>query len=322
MEIKTKTILFNVLKVLIFVVIFYFIARLFYHNINELRKIDFNFNALSLISAIALFIIYKINLAFLWHYITKKNNCSISIRKAIISWFYSTLGKYIPGKVFMLGGRIYFYNREGASKKKVLFCFLVENICTVLGAALLFFISMLFLRNPDLIQYRYPVIGLIIVFFIIIHPAILTRIINLPLRIFKKEQIELRMRYLDMLLLVLLYTVNFLIVGCGFYMLTNSVYPVTANEFFYVSGTFGLAAVLGILALFAPSGIGVREGVIIIALRFVIPEAAALVVSIISRLWASATELLLIGIAYIYARIRRIKFEPAKKETDIIKDKV
>jgi len=309
MNARLKNNLIRALKIIVTLAIIYFIGRLFYRNINDLKEIDFRFDILSLVVAVILFIVYKINSVFLWHYITKKNECSITFKKAFISWFYSILGKYIPGKVFMLGSRLYFYNMEGASKKRVLFCFLVENICTVLGAALLFLTSMLFIGNPELLQYRYPAIGLIVVFFIIIHPIILTKIINLPLKILKKKPVELKMKYRDMLLLVFLYTINFLIVGSGFYMLTNSVHPVSINEFFYVAGTFGLAAVIGILALFAPSGIGVREGVIILALRFVIPEAAAVIISIISRLWASATELLLIGIAYIYAKISRTKFE-------------
>ena len=316
MDIRLKNNLIKALKIIIVLAIILFIGRLFYRNINELKDIDFKFDLLNLILAVVLFIVYKINSVFLWHYITKKNECSISIRKAFVSWFYSLLGKYIPGKVFMLGSRIYFYNREGSSKKKVLFCFLVENICTVLGAALLFIMSMLFVNNPDLIQYRYPAIGLIAVFFIIIHPVVLTRIINILLKILKKKQIELRMKYINMLGLVFVYSLNFLIVGSGFYMLTNSIYPVDISRFFYISGIFGLAAVIGILALFAPSGIGVREGVIILALRYVIPEAAAIVVSIVSRLWATATELLLIGIVYIYARINKIRFETEEQKED------
>lgn len=309
MNVKLKNNLIKVIKIIIFLAIIFFIGRLFYNNISDLKDIDFKFNPASFILAVILFIVYKINSVLLWHYITKKNNCSIPIKKAIISWFYSLLGKYIPGKVFMLGGRMYFYNKEGSSKKKVLFCFLIENICTVLGAALLFIMSLLFVNNPELIQYRHPAIIVILVFSIIIHPVILTKIINIPLKIFKKKKIDLKMKYVDMLVLVLFYSVNFLIVGSGFYMLTNSVYPVNISEFFYISGTFGLAAVTGILALFAPSGIGVREGVIILALRYMIPEAAAIIVSIISRLWASATELVLIGAVFIYAKIKRIKFE-------------
>ena len=44
---------------------------------------------------------------------TKLNHCGIGYFKAITAYLYSILGKYIPGKVFMLLARIPAYEEEG-----------------------------------------------------------------------------------------------------------------------------------------------------------------------------------------------------------------
>ena len=67
----------------------------------------------------------------------------------------------------------------------------------------------------------------------------------------------------------------------------------------YVGGIFGLSAIIGILSLFAPSGIGVREGVLIAGLLLIMPEEYAVIISIVSRLWVTVAELVLILLAFI-----------------------
>ena len=299
-------------KIVFMLIVFYFLARYIKGNIEDLRQLKLSFNMGMLLLSVFIFIIYKVNLCLLWHYITVKNKCSISLEKSFVSWFYSLLGKYIPGKIFFLGARLYYYHQEGISKKKITFCFLLENICTLLGAAFLFLFSLMFIDNPTLQQYKLALFILLILFFIVVHPTVISKLSNIPLRIFKKEPLTLNIKYRDILQLILLFIVNWIIVGIGFYVLVYSFYPIDLQYLFYVSGAFGLSVIIGILSLFAPAGIGVREGVMIFALSLIMPESAAVVVSVISRLWMTFTELALIGIVYVYAKIKKIKFEYSK----------
>ena len=53
------------------------------------------------------------------------------------------------------------------------------------------------------------------------------------------------------------------------------------QEFLYVAGIYGLSCIIGILAVFAPSGLGVREGIMLLGLGLVMPKEYAVIISII-----------------------------------------
>lgn len=115
------------------------------------------------------------------------------------------------------------------------------------------------------------------------------------------------MKYSQMLKVVLLFIANWLIVGIGFFILTQSIYPdIQMSEMLYCAGIWGVSAIMGILAIFAPSGIGVREGIMIWGLSQIMPLEYAMVISVVSRLWQTIPELVLVALAFIWSRIRKM----------------
>ena len=64
----------------------------------------------------------------------------------------------------MLLARVPLYERGGVPIRKVTVCFFLENICTLLGAAFLFLISLFFFPNDLLNDYKWMTIGLVILF--------------------------------------------------------------------------------------------------------------------------------------------------------------
>lgn len=298
-----KDTILKICKVLFLVLVAIFLTKYFITNIEDIRALDFKMDWKIFAGSMIFYFIYKITLASLWHYITYLNGASIKYKDAIVCYLYSILGKYIPGKVFMLAARIPAYEKQGVKMRKVTVCFLLENVCTLLGAAFLFLISLFFFPNDLLNNYKFLTIGLVVVFFICINPKIINWGLRIVGKVMKKDDMEIPMSYGQMIKVVLLFIGNWLIVGIGFYMLVASIYPVPISEALYCGGIYGLAAIIGILALFTPSGLGVREGIIAIGLALVMPEEYVVIISIISRLWATIAELILIFIAFIATKI-------------------
>ena len=129
------------LKILFGVLVVVFLAWYFWKNWDEFSDKIMNVDMGIFIFSMLFYFLYKITLASLWHYITKLNGCAIKYEKAVTSYLYSILGKYIPGKVFMLAARLTYYKEEDAPLSKVTVCFFIENVCTLLGAAMLFIVS-------------------------------------------------------------------------------------------------------------------------------------------------------------------------------------
>lgn len=308
---ENKDKILKICKVIFLILVVIFLVKYFATNIEDIKNLDFKMNwgifALSMI----FYFIYKVTLASLWHYITYLNDSSIKYKDAVVSYLYSILGKYIPGKVFMLAARIPAYEKAGVKMRKVTICFFLENICTLLGAAFLFLISLFFFPNEVLQDYMWAVVALIVVFFICINPKIINWGLRILGKVIKKDDMEIPMTYGQMIKVVLLFIGNWLIVGMGFYMLVYSIYPVPLSEALYCGGIYGLSAIIGILAIFTVSGLGVREGIIAVGLALIMPDSYVVIVSIISRLWATVAELILIFIAFIINKIIMYKEKKA-----------
>ncbi len=295
----------KVLRGIFLVLVAIFLVRYFYKNFEDIKNLDFSIRPLPFVASILFFCVYKVAEASLWHYITWVNHCAIGYHKAVKTYLFSILGKYIPGKVFMLLARIPAYQEEGVSADKVSVCFLIENGCTVLGAALLFIISILFFPIEELNQYKWTAILLIVVFFICIHPKILNFFLGILEKISKKKLMRIPMTYFQMLKVVLLFLLNWLVHGFGFYLLVTSIYPIPLSTCLYVSGIYALSCIIGILAIFSPSGIGVREGILVLGLQVLMDTNYCMIISIIGRLWSEVIELVLIGGLFLIDKLAR-----------------
>ena len=319
------------LKIAFLVLVVFFLVRYFKKNINEIKELDFKPNWGIFAGSMLLYFAYKFTLASLWHYITYLNDSSITYKNAVVCYLYSILGKYIPGKVFMLAARFPAYEKEGVKLSKVTICFFLENICTLLGAAFLFLISLFFFPRKALMDLAHKVVPnasnetalyifigllilLIVAFFICINPKIINFFLRTFGKLIKKQDMEIPITYPQMIKVVLLFIANWIIVGAGFYLLVRSIYPVPLSESLYCAGIYGISAIIGILAVFTVSGLGVREGIIGVGLALIIPsEPTIVIISVISRLWATVAELILIFIAFLFTQITNLREKKLKK---------
>lgn len=303
-----KKYLINLIKIILIVIIFYFIGRYFFYNINELKQVEFKINYFYFLLAILIFCIFVFSQSLVWYFITIKNKINISLKKSIIAWFYSMLAKYIPGKLFSLLGIAYFYHLENKSEKKVAFCFFLETACNVISAAFVFLISFIFFKIAIFEQYKFLALILMMGFFILIHPKILNFFIDIVSRLIKKEIEKLSIKYRDILMIVFLYILTWFILGFGFYFLVNSVLPLASNNILFLTGAFSLSIIIGLISIFTPGGLGVREGILVILLTAILPYSISVIIALLARIWTTITEVLSVGLVFIYAKLNKITF--------------
>jgi len=73
--------------------------------------------------------------------------------------------------------------------------------------------------------------------------------------------------------------------GLGFAFLVSSIFPLSFEHFFFACGVWIFTNVVGMLAVFAPNGLGVREGVLAVMLASIMPMEIAILLSVLSRVW-------------------------------------
>jgi hypothetical protein len=84
-----------------------------------------------------------------------------------------------------------------------------------------------------------------------------------------------------------LYSLGYVLLGVTYFFSLKSFIPdLSSSLFAFTTAGISIAGTMGILALFAPSGLGVREGFIVLFLSLAIPVEHAVVSAIVLRITA------------------------------------
>jgi hypothetical protein len=281
---------------------------------NQVKGTSFTFEAYPLILSTLIFAFSYFIQIWAWYLITVKLGIALSISDTLKSWFYSQLGKYLPGKVWLLLSRFYFYESKGKSRKAISIALYFET-ATVIDAAYLIFLAALIFHSENwpLSSWRQSgwLFPLLLLGFVFLHPRVLQKILNWVLMRFKREPLSLSISYPDILWILFVCIISWIVGGIGFYIFVNSVYPVAPQYILFLTGALAISSTLGLLALFAPSGLGVREGALVYLLSFMMATPVAVIISVLTRIWMTLVEIGLIGVVYL---LRQLQEREKRKE--------
>lgn len=293
---------------MIVVGIFVFMGRMVWENWTQVKDTSFTFKVFPLLLSTLVFGFSYFIQIWAWYLITVKLGIPLSPSETVRSWFYSQLGKYLPGKVWLLLGRFYFYHSKDKSKKTISIALYLETATITMAAGLIFIAGMISFEEARSFCTGYHLWWWILPFilaFCSIHPWVLEKVSNWVLLKFKKESISLGISYYNVLWIVSICILAWLVGGIGFYLFVKSLFPVPSLSILFLTGALAFSSMIGLLAIFAPSGLGVREGTLVFLLSSIMPEAVAVILSILSRIWMTLIEIGLIGVIYLIDHYQR-----------------
>jgi uncharacterized membrane protein YbhN (UPF0104 family) len=298
----------KILQWILVLAIFAFLGKMVWENWAQVKEASFPFKLFPFILSTLIFMFSYFIQIWAWGLITHKLGIGISIQKTWESWFYSQLGKYLPGKVWFLISRFYFYEREGKAKKTISVALYIETVISILAAGLVSIMA--FLTFPEARSiYSLPqwggVVIMVVLAFLFLHPKILEKVINWVLIRLRKEPIKLSISYPDILQILLVCLLSWGVGGVGFTLFVSSLWDISSAFLFFLTGALAISNTLGLLTLFAPSGLGVREGVLVYFLSMLMPGSMAVILSVLTRLWTTLIEIGLIGMVYLFGRLRK-----------------
>jgi uncharacterized membrane protein YbhN (UPF0104 family) len=305
---KGKSLYLKFLQWAIVIAIFFFLGRMFCENWIQVKEAHFAFRPLPLLLSTLIFAFSYFVQIWAWYLITLKLGIAISPSETLGSWFYSQLGKYLPGKVWLLLGRYYFYESKGKSKKAISIALYLETITVVMAAGLMFLAALAIFKQVRPFYPGETFWWFLIPFtlaFVAIHPRVLQTIFNWVLTKFNREPIALSISYFEILWILWVNIMAWIVGGIGFYFFAGSVFPVSSIYILFLTGALAFSSTLGLIALFAPSGLGVREGALVYLLSFIMPISVAVIISVLTRIWMTLIEIGLIGVVYLLSKIRK-----------------
>ena len=230
------------------------------------------------------------------------------------------MGRYIPGTVTWIAGKVYLANKVGISKSRLAVSSVLEGGMQIIA---LMAVSMLLLGFdprldviPGQVKVLMVVLGLVLLVFL--SPVVFNRLLRFAYMLVRKKEpeAELRINGKAVLRSFLLYVVGAFIAGLSYFFLARGLAIETSwRDFLFIVGAFNLAGALGMVAIFTPSGLGVRDGVQLVLLSLIFPNEIALVITIFSRLWSAAVDVLFYFVAEFVYRLRKGGRPHAQKNT-------
>lgn len=283
----------RILFMAVLLAVFYYI----FTAVNDLIQSDYHINKLYLcLSFFFTLVAYLMQLG-IWFFLARSFGINVSFLAAANAWSLSQLGKYIPGKVGLFLIRMNIHSQ--VPKRVIAVATGVEFITSMASACLLVLISIVFIPQWPSSSLRWMALILACLCIVILYPPILKILTNWTFKLIRREPLNDMPSYA---LLLKLVGVNILVglpYGLGLFFAFNSFYPIGWNYFFIITAVYYAAAIIGVAAIFAPAGIGVREGIVFLILPVLISKPVVIFATILTRIIITIAEIFLASLFFI-----------------------
>lgn len=263
----------------------------------------------SLTLSLVLVILGQIAGTFSWQTLVDDMGPKVGVARGSQVFLVGQLGKYVPGSIWAYVLQMELGKKYGIARARVFAASLISTGIAVVAAMLLGTLALpvLFKGHRELLWlYLLLPIGLIC-----LHPAVISRIAQFVFKVLRKEPLDhdLRKRIVGRSLGWSL--ISYTCFGAHLWLLLNSVSNPGATGLLMCIGVLAVAMTAGLFAFILPSGVGVREAVIVAGLTTVIDDPQALALAVVSRVLFVITDLLVAGGATGTALMSR-RHHPAK----------
>jgi len=276
-----------------------FLGRYLYKNWQLLSAYEFTFEPLYLVLSLLLIVpTFWFPALLWWRIVVDVLHAEVPWRPAARLWFTSQISRYLPGGVWNYLSRVYLFAEQGVPAGQTALGLVLETVLSLMAQVLVFLLSLPFWF--DQAASFYWALLVLPMGLLLIHPAVLRRMMHWVERLQGKPDLpppNLQPRWVVAALGG--YLAGAILGGSAFYLFVRALYPVPVQLWPVLTGMVNLAHTVGFLALFAPSGLGVRESTLALMLSWQLPGPVAVVAALASRLWLLAGELIGLAISRI-----------------------
>ena len=209
---------------------------------------------------------------------------SLPYRLAIPAYVWSSLARYIPGKVASLIIRMGLTGQVNVPMIPMLAASTVELAVRTASGFFMLLIAFLIVKTGEK-SIIIMAISVIIVVLIVAHPKIMIPIMNWFLRKIKQPEIVVIPKYRNILLVFGLNILRWIIYGSAFAMLCAAIYKITLSQFIPMIGISPGGWAAGFVFL-TPGGLGIAEWIQNFGLKQLLklPQELAIILPVLFRL--------------------------------------
>jgi uncharacterized membrane protein YbhN (UPF0104 family) len=282
----------NLVALVLVAGIFSYLGWILWSERETLRSVDWWAHPGLLVLHLALTVCTFAAMALGWIRIMRVCGGGLATSEYAWIWLTSNLGKYVPGKVFMVAARIELARKLGVRRAVSLSALVLEHVLHLAATGL--FLLWALLRGfrldtgtalPVLAAAVVPVVVLVV------RPSLLVGSVNLVLRAVHRPELVAVPRARDTVAVLALFVLGWFAYGASGVALLRAVG--LGDEISVVDGiaAFVAAWIIGFASLITPGGIGVREAALVVLLGPVVPTPQAIAVAVVARLSWTLVEM-------------------------------
>ena len=273
----------------------------------RLRNADLVDLGLALLVLAAYYLVFVLG----WMRILVGYGIRIPYRVALQAEMLSMLAKYVPGGVWTPAARVVALRRLGYRETPVILAsVLLEAGLSALAGVGVFVVGLAFVDGVDAPLLPIAAFGVVVA--VLLYPPIFRRVASRLLRPFGAGAVT-ALPVRTAISLLVFYACTWPLGGLALFFLLRSVGGDPAlSAIPFLGGASAIGAIVAVLAIFAPSGLGVREASVYGLLLAVSASGVALGAIVLNRLAITVVEaaLLLVGVLLIRASPAKVDEEP------------
>jgi len=278
-------------------VIFLFLARVLYRDWTKISTYQWDVNYYLLAFSFILMVASSIVIGLGWNLILRLLGAVVGYKRALKIYLLTELGRYIPGKVWTMVGKVYLLKREGVGPVKAATSVMVRLAVHVVSGLLIFLVSLLFWTPAESVRRVYLLLFLLPAGLLFLHPSVFGRVLNLALKKLKRDSIEFTLKYEHIILLILFWCGWWVLVGFSIYFLIISIYPLSFALLPAIIGICAITWLAGFLSFVVPAGLGVVEGMLVLLVGLYLPVHMAILLALLVRVLRTANSVLCAAVA-------------------------
>ena len=261
--------------------------------------------------AMALLAAYYCMFVVGWQWILRALDIRVTYSVALQAEMASMLAKYVPGGVWTPAARILWLKRTGteAATPVVLSSILLEAGLSAVSGVIVFALGVALIGDANVPAV--PLAAFTVLLAVLLHPRVFRWV---AVRIFKPfGGIELpQLPYRMLVGLLGFYALSWLVGGAAFLFIVRAVGGTAGIESIaFLGGTAAVGAIVAVLSVIAPSGLGVREGAMYGLVLAIASSGVALGAVVLNRVAITLVEGLLLLVGTLLWRRSRVRAESA-----------
>jgi uncharacterized membrane protein YbhN (UPF0104 family) len=264
---------------------------------NDLRNADPVLFVLACAAVAAYYLVFVIG----WMRILADWEVHISYGTSLRSEMVSMLAKYVPGGVWTPAARVVAMRRAGvADAALVTSAMLVEAGLSAVAGVLVFAISLVWVHGVNGPVVPLAVFALVVA--VLLHPRVFRPLASRFLRRLGYRELP-PLRASTLATLLFFYAGTWVIGGLGLWLMLRSVGAnPSPSTIVFLGGVSCVGAIVAVLAFFAPSGLGAREGSMYGLMLAIVSSGAALSATLLNRVAITLVEVLLLAVGALVLR--------------------